>query len=264
MEAPQSTPEAGAPSTPSGASEGLGSPETTEDVRDEQESIWEDERKKVREMTDRFGEGVDPKIEETVVGLNLSEFPTTQSCEGHLDRGHAGPWVDIAAKETWDEMFKGEKQMAVDIAKKFGITPDEVVRGWSDEGAARAELADTAYEKYEKKRGQAPMTEEFKEWAKENDEIHDKLQEQLDEFYTDRPDVPDDVRLKIDGISYQKRLHTGPGGNEYFTWLRADEITPEQRLNRAPKLAEYQSEMSDFAAFLKDKFLSGEVAHPEQ
>jgi hypothetical protein len=39
---------------------------------------------------------VDAGIRDTVTALRLLGFRTTASCEGHVDHGRPGPWVDVA------------------------------------------------------------------------------------------------------------------------------------------------------------------------
>ena len=50
---------------------------------------------KVARWTDALGERVDLGIRDAVVALNLTGIPTEASCEGHLDHGKPGPWVEI-------------------------------------------------------------------------------------------------------------------------------------------------------------------------
>lgn len=61
--------------------------------------LWQEKHAKVARRTDRFGQGMDPRIIEVVVGLNMLTIPTSGSCEGHLDHGLANPWVDINLPE---------------------------------------------------------------------------------------------------------------------------------------------------------------------
>lgn len=41
---------------------------------------------------------IDPKIKTLVKVLNKIGFPTTGSCQGHVDYGHPAPWVKITPK----------------------------------------------------------------------------------------------------------------------------------------------------------------------
>ena len=61
-------------------------------------------RADVNKITDGLGMPIDEGIKETVVAFRVSGFPTTGSCEGHLNRGTSYPWVDIDVSEL--ENFK--------------------------------------------------------------------------------------------------------------------------------------------------------------
>jgi hypothetical protein len=65
-------------------------------------SAWEESRLTVEQITDGLGKGVDPGIKETVVALMVYGFPTTGSCEGHLEWGLPYPWVEIGEPEPAD------------------------------------------------------------------------------------------------------------------------------------------------------------------
>ncbi len=62
-------------------------------------AAWHRMTEAVDRVRDRLGKPVDPGIRDTVAALNLLGFPTSQSCEGHVNaRGHGlpAPWVDFA------------------------------------------------------------------------------------------------------------------------------------------------------------------------
>ena len=52
-------------------------------------------RESVDGIVDGVGKLIDDGIKESVVGLLLNEFPTTQSCEGHLKDALPFPWVEV-------------------------------------------------------------------------------------------------------------------------------------------------------------------------
>jgi hypothetical protein len=53
----------------------------------------------INKLTDRNGKGLDADIRETIAALWLYHFPTTGSCEGHIDWGLPCPWIDISEPE---------------------------------------------------------------------------------------------------------------------------------------------------------------------
>jgi hypothetical protein len=48
-------------------------------------------------VTDGLGKPIDAGIKPAVIALRALGLNTTMSCEGHMDHGIAGPWVDIFA-----------------------------------------------------------------------------------------------------------------------------------------------------------------------
>ena len=54
---------------------------------------WQASTQKFLNTSDNLGKDIDPKILDTVIALNLLGVSTSQSCEGHLDRALAGPWI---------------------------------------------------------------------------------------------------------------------------------------------------------------------------
>ncbi len=59
------------------------------------EKRWEELGLEVDNITDRLGKKIDGGIKETVIGLNVFDIPTTQSCEGHEKWGTGGPYIDV-------------------------------------------------------------------------------------------------------------------------------------------------------------------------
>lgn len=60
--------------------------------------ILQNKLKELGKEADRLGYEIDRGIKETVALLNLLNFPTSASCEGHIDRGIPVPWIDIEAE----------------------------------------------------------------------------------------------------------------------------------------------------------------------
>ena len=61
---------------------------------------WDQISADIEKITDTLGMPIDSDIKETVIALKAAEINPIQSCEGHLDRGIAAPWVDIADPEA--------------------------------------------------------------------------------------------------------------------------------------------------------------------
>jgi hypothetical protein len=63
----------------------------------------------VENIRDALGKPVDVGIKSLVTALNAFEFPTTASCEGHLDWGVSAPWIDVGPKPTQESIaLRGE------------------------------------------------------------------------------------------------------------------------------------------------------------
>lgn len=91
------------------------------------EARWGEVQQEVARIVDGLGKEIDPGIRDTVVALKAHDIHTTGSCEGHLDHGIAGPWVDIESDQDTsslrDEAFqlreRAEKLDRLPIAKRL-------------------------------------------------------------------------------------------------------------------------------------------------
>lgn len=63
-------------------------------IESEKKSIWDKKLKEVAELKDGAGNKIDSGMIETITALNLTDIPTLQSCEGHIDR-MMSPWIEI-------------------------------------------------------------------------------------------------------------------------------------------------------------------------
>jgi len=59
------------------------------------QELWNKSAAEIDSVRDRLGKEVDSGIRETIIALCALGFKTTGSCEGHLDHGLKGPWVDF-------------------------------------------------------------------------------------------------------------------------------------------------------------------------
>ncbi|BCL83184.1 hypothetical protein ccbrp13_56490 [Ktedonobacteria bacterium brp13] len=178
-------------------------------------SSWEEVSQRVRLITDAIGNPIDEGIFDTVVALNVLGFTTVMSCEGHLERAIAAPWVDI--------MTPGgeEIQAQIRLAQK-AVEPDQNgIKLYNDEAKT--------------------LSEQLKNKQRV---LFQSLTQLLDQFYESRGHIPYDQRLipciwgKAAG-----RIRLEPIGTELQA-IVSNEI-------KEKKLAAYQREMSDFTTFLK-------------
>jgi hypothetical protein len=72
-------------------------------------SIWEKKLVELRGVGDKLGMGIDETILEVIAALNLNGVKTVGSCEGHLNRALAYPWVQIGSEKSEEINKKRER-----------------------------------------------------------------------------------------------------------------------------------------------------------
>lgn len=203
------------------------------------EQKWEKLAEEVDTWADGIGCPLDEGIKEVVIGLNILDITTCQSCEGHLDWGSPFPWV-IFDKKTpeWQAIASEIKQTRKEYrraVKQFKESHPHISR------AEQREHAD-----YEKVKQHSQRLSNL---------IHQLIELELtqkapliallNEFYVDRKQSYDSILVFMDGVDFfQLRSHGAD-----FTPLRTAE-------EKEQKLAEYRKEMAAFAAFLKARYLN--------
>lgn len=204
----------------------------------EREQAWQAKREEVEQVTDRLGFPIEPRIKETVIGLNLFEINTTQSCEGHPDRGMGAPWVEIATPNEPGWRFVGQKEIFEKVAEQYGVSLEAVLHADNEE-AWQVAWQITA-------RGDPTPTAEYQAWEKESQAIREEAGALLSDFYTPG-DVESPSKLFID----DDRIHNG--GSDF---MLVEEMTEEQQAGLPDRLASYQSEMERFAGFIREKYIA--------
>lgn len=133
-----------------------------EAVKSAKEVEWERKREEVDKITDRIGTEIDENIKEAVTAFRIYEFPTTQSCEGHISEGE----IKRGLPFLWIQICLPEPE------------------GWHERGEREKES--------EEKRKEWKKKE--KEWEGKNFEQQKKMMDLLAEFYQGR-ETPFDARL---------------------------------------------------------------------
>jgi hypothetical protein len=186
---------------------------------------------------------IDSKIKETVIALMALGIPSSASCEGHVfEGGCSAPWIEIQAPNEPKERFIGEKEFYQKIAKKYGVSFEDVKRGRHDE----------AYEEALKKSSKNKETPEYKKWREENRKLMDKVEKLLVEFYKNRKVAPN-VRLQIEKMKEGDYFYIHNGGKDYES-VTGKELTEKEKREKEKRLKIYQEEMKEFAEFLKKKY----------
>lgn len=187
------------------------------------QSNWAKVAAQVDEIKDGLGKPIEPGIKEAVIALSALGINTTQSCEGHLDRGFAGPWVEISPEETEElKKLRGDiKILAADVdAKEKSKVPREEL----EELYHKTHKLDAKEDRYvlsETKKVFDLLTEFYKE---KNPSFGQML---ILRFYRS------DARLMCQGTELQGIM------------------SPEEK---AANLKRYQGEMRAFTEFLKKKY----------
>jgi hypothetical protein len=101
---------------------------------------WSAALRAVAALTDRLGLPVDPGIRDAVAALALAGFPTTQSCEGHVNAaGHGlpSPWVELDVPSAEREAGPPRLRALVAAFNAARATPPEAALLW-DTGRLQA------------------------------------------------------------------------------------------------------------------------------
>lgn len=212
------------------------SPESANESENQRQ--WRTKLAEVKERVDRAGGEMEPGIIEAVTALNLHKFPTSMSCEGHLESGKRPyPWVSIEALDRPDDHYIDETKIKQAIADKYQIGVDDL---WLDEHNDAYQEATALYEA----NGE---TEEFKRWREQNSELKKQMELLIAEYRQHVGTIDNQyfVRLKPVGIHESFDVHTG--GPLAESQADSLERTPEALQKR-------QQAMQDFTEFLKRKY----------
>lgn len=223
--------------------------ENQEKTENQEENLKLQEiRQEVENIGDRLGKPIDEGIKESVVMFKANELPTSDSCEGHIERGLPVPYVEVSASNEPEERFVGQNEAFEKVAKKYNITPEE----------AKTSKIDQAYWEAMKECSQNEETEEYKKWNKENEKLLANGHNLLEEFYKERKVEPDE-KLQIEEGVGNFRIHNG--GEAYQPIIENErEFSEEEKKIRAEKLKKYRPEMKKFTNFLKEKYFRGNLS----
>lgn len=205
--------------------------------------LWQKMEQEVATWGDALGKGIDVRIKDTVIVLNLLGFKTEQSCEGHIDWGRPYPWVRIASRDSEINnlrkkalnIFTSIEQKESEIQKKYpNLSPRDALR--KDEG-------DNTKDSQE-------LLVLYQAKHQLNDEIEKlsttkmiPLRNLIFDFYKNRT-IDLDSMIIISEFDNSFELYS-IGGN----WQ-----TARDKEEKKKKLIEYQQEMKSFADFLTDYY----------
>ncbi len=88
--------------------------------RSEKQKRWHEVSVNVDNIRDKLGKRVDAGIKEVLVALQVNDFQTTMSCEGHDEKGTGGPYIDVGIpisaeqRSRYTELRDKEDQESID------------------------------------------------------------------------------------------------------------------------------------------------------
>lgn len=194
-------------------------------------------RKEVDKITDGLGKPVDKGIKEAVVMFKANGFNTTNSCEGHIDRGRPYAFVDVDYIRL-SEYEEKEKLTLINELKSKGYKVLEDFKESDKELLSRIN--------------------EFKNKIKiVKKEVEIKLNSLLGMFYSTHKPLSDDYTLKVwEGGSVFEICPQSGAGIGLDDWEKFDlKIKSMSQDEIRDYLKDSKEEMNAFAGFLKDKFL---------
>ena len=205
---------------------------------------WRSKIEKVAKRKDKVGGEMDPGIIESVVALNLHKFPTSASCEGHLDHGYAAPWVAIEAVNEPKERYNDQAELEKRVCEKHGLTMKQIRDG--EHMAEWRELCELYDESGE--------SDAFKTWRIANDQLRDRMERLIEEYRALRTDADPSAipTIELSGGAGAFRIYVGSPERDQAT----EEMTDAGRTELAERLRVSREEMKLFTAFLKQKYFA--------
>jgi len=235
------------------------------EIRKQRESQWLAKQKEVDGLADGLGKGLDGKIKDTVIALQVNGFNTRQSCEGHIDWGCGAPWVDVQAPGEPEPLFgakgnsipitlqyNGQEESFQQVAAKNGITVEEMLdRKNYRENPDKYQGMITEARLNAYKNGE---TAEYMAWRQRSKALC-KSMEALTTIYNQTKNVPESGRIKFFPFGDDTfRIFTGSKQDlDRRDWSSRSD-SDKQALGE--RLVHYRGAMNEFAQFLKDSFMA--------
>lgn len=204
------------------------------------EAIIAKKRLEIGHVVDANGKGIDEEIKDIVVAFNVAGFPTSQSCQGHYgeEGGLGAPWVRIESPNEPAERFYNQNNIFGRVAEKYELSADDLRRGNNMD----------AYWEAMREASAQGETSEYQKWSQKNQELLQKAQKLLDEFYKNR-EANEKARLQIEEFGDTFQIHNG--GEDYD--VVSENISEDEKLAQKSRLETYRREMKEFANFILDK-----------
>jgi hypothetical protein len=196
-------------------------------------------------LIDHRNQPIDKKILETVVALNVHNFHTTVSCEGHFGVNMPVPWVQMDVRPYPNEERRGELKLVKRLRKKYGIKKD----------SSREEMVPYR-EELIRALDSLPESRGFKLWKQRLHIEYLRLLALIVEYYGQFPIQVGSNVLKAHCSPHQIHLSLAHPDMQINREIFS-KMTVRERRAFEKRLAQNQVDMQKFASFLKEKFLSG-------
>jgi len=220
------------------------------------QQVWDAKTAYLSEVTDRLGQPIDEGIKDMVVGLSAFGYPTTGSCEGHVDypfdqapnkRRFSLPYVFVS-EETPTYRYTQQREVFEKAAADAKLTPEEVSLRSTPEGNATYLEAIKALDAGSNN----DETDEYKAYREKNKALAAKLKALVSKFYSSQPLIPEepiDVELISDGT-------VAIVAKGAFMKVLDDESPETSDDSLLEVLAAQKKQMAAFSAFLKKEYFS--------
>lgn len=207
---------------------------------DSKKHRWQNMEKEVASWGDALGKGIDPGIKKMIVALNLLNFKTEQSCEGHIDWGRPYPWVSISTKTSELNELTNKRKKIFSLIREQQTKIQKKHPDLSLGEALRKELPQELRETYKKKHLLNHKIEKVSRLTVI------QLRNLIIAFYKKHPIDPD------------KMLALSMRGSDWceLSSLGGDWQSTRNKSEKLKKLQEYQQEMNLFTDFLSDYYFN--------
>lgn len=236
--------------------------------KSEKEILWGQKQQEVDEIADLNGKGIDKDIKESVVAFNMQGLPTSNSCEGHVDRGLPYPFVAVEAEGEPRWHYEGQKELFEEVAKEKGIQPEKLDRSSQDwDINAYEDIEGEAGRRMNERANKEDLTDtaEYSEWKKKNKEIFERAQTLLNEYRknTATKNIDSDTEIIMEGneetsVTFRPKsgFERGVDAQRYIEKraVQNRELSIEEHVELFKKLEKRRTAMNDFTAFLKKRY----------
>lgn len=209
---------------------------------------------KIKELQipDEFGYVIESGVIETVAFMQELGIPTRQSDEG--GKSSISPWIEFGTSEPVN-IYEHEEDLKASYMKEHNISPEEIDKHSSSYSREKEVFVLSGVREMLQAHG-AQFTKEFEDSRTKTTECIKKLQEYIDEYYTNQPPL-DNFRICIT-FPYQSDEYSIEIRHVPFLEIVPTEEDFENTLidKRQETVMRVKMEFERFTEFLKNKYYS--------